>query len=127
VSVIEFPYTLHKGYVMPIIPITVLAHKVWVFVDTGATFTILNSDEAHRMGIDWEDGRRQMIVVGDGSFIPTYLHDLTIHIGPWEMTAPVGFSERLGVGFNLLGRRGIFEHFHVCFNDRAHRVTFENL
>lgn len=39
---IEFPYTLHKGYLMPIIPITILAHKVWVFVDSGATFTILS-------------------------------------------------------------------------------------
>lgn len=126
-SIIEFPYTLHKGYAMPIIPITVLAHKVWVFVDTGATFTILNSDDAHRMGIDWQAGRRQMIVVGDGSFIPTYLHDLTLQIGPWEVTAPIGFSERLGVGFNLLGRRGIFEHFCVCFHDRARKVTFENL
>jgi predicted aspartyl protease len=126
-SVIEFPYTLYKGYVMPIIPITIVEHKVWVFVDTGATFTILHSDDARRLGLDWEDGRRQMIVVGDGSFIPTYLHDLTIHIGPWEVTAPVGFSERLGVGFNLLGRRGIFDQFRVCFNDQARRVTFENL
>jgi hypothetical protein len=30
----------------------------------------LSIDDAHRIGIDWEKGRRQMIVVGDGSFIP---------------------------------------------------------
>lgn len=51
-SLIEFPYTLHKGYALPIIPITILAHKIWTFVDSGATFTILNSDEAHRLGLD---------------------------------------------------------------------------
>jgi len=30
-------------------------------------------DEAYRLGIDWASGRRQMIVVGDGSVIPTYI------------------------------------------------------
>jgi hypothetical protein len=111
---------------MPIIPITILAHKVWVFVDSGATFTMLSSGEADRLGIDWEAGRQQMIVVGDGSFIPTYLHDLPIRIGFWEVTVPVGFSERLGVGFNVLGRSGVFNQFQVCFNDHTRRVTFQS-
>jgi hypothetical protein len=96
-SSIEFPYVLHKGYLMPIIPITILGHRTWVFVDSGATFTVLSIDDAHRIGIDWEKGKQQMIVVGDGSFIPTYFHDLLIQIGNWQITAPIGFSERLGV------------------------------
>ena len=79
---VEFPYTLHKGYIMPIIPITIHAHKIYAFVDSGAIFTLLRVDEAHRLGIDWARGRRQMIVVGDGSLIPAYLHDLAIRIGP---------------------------------------------
>ena len=124
---IEFPYTLHKGYLLPIIPITVLSHWVWVFVDSGATFTILSVDDAHRIGVDWEKGRQQMIVVGDGSFIPTYFHDLAIQIDKWQVTAPVGFSERLGVGFNLLGRKGIFDQFQVCFNDHIRKVTFQKI
>ena len=45
-SLIEFPYTLHKGFLMPIIPITIHAHRTWVFVDSGATFTILSVDDA---------------------------------------------------------------------------------
>jgi predicted aspartyl protease len=116
-SLIEFPYTFHKGYLMPIIPVTILNHRTWVFVDSGATFTMLSTDDADRMGINWESGKPQMIVVGDGSFISTYFHDFSIQIGEWEVTAPVGFSERLGVGFNLLGRKGIFDQFQVCFND----------
>jgi len=39
----------------------------------------------------------------------------------------VGFSERLGVGFNVLGCAGIFNKFQVCFNDLTHRVTFRKL
>jgi len=126
-SVIEFPYTLHRGYLMPIIPITIQGHRTWVFVDSGATFTILSVDDAHRIGIEWDRGKPQMIVVGDGSFIPTYFHNLVIQIDQWEITAPVGFSERLGVGFNLLGRTGIFDQFQVCFNDRTRKATFQKL
>jgi predicted aspartyl protease len=112
---------------MPIVPIAIQNHKVWVYVDSGATFSMVNAAEARDMGIDWQSGRRQMIVVGDGSYIPTFIHDLPIQIGTSQITAPIGFSERLGVGFNLLGRTGVFDQFQVCFNDRARRVTFQQI
>jgi len=112
---------------MPTIPIMIQNHKVWVYVDSGATFSIVSTAEARDMGIDWQRGRRQMIVVGDGSYIPTFIHDLAIQIGTLQITAPIGFSERLGVGFNLLGRSGVFDQFQVCFNDRSRRVTFQSL
>jgi hypothetical protein len=126
-SLIEFPYTLHKGYLLPIIPVTILSHWVWVFVDSGAAFTILSVDDASRIGVEWQKGRQQMIMVGDGSLIPAYFHDLSIQIDEWQIAAPVGFSERLGVGFNLLGRKGIFDQFQVCFNDHIRKVTFQKI
>jgi predicted aspartyl protease len=110
---LEFPYTRHRGYLMPIIPVSINGHKLWVFVDSGATFSMLTVDEAVRIGIDWRSGKQQMIVVGDGSYIPTFIHDLPLQIGTSKITAPIGFSERLGVGFNLLGRTGVFNHFEV--------------
>ena len=125
--IIEFPYILHKQYLMPIIPLLVEDHKLWAFVDSGATFSIFSIDDAQRIGIDWDKGRRQMIVVGDGSYIPTYFHDLKLQIGYREITAPIGFSERLGVGFNILGRTGIFDKFQVCFNDHDRKVTFQKI
>ena len=125
--VIEFPYTLHKGYLMPIIPITIQNHKVWVYVDSGAAFSMVGAAEAGDMGINWQSGRRQMVVVGDGSYIPTFIHEIPIQLGACPITVPIGFSERLGVGFNLLGRAGVFDQFEVCFNDRARKVTFQQL
>ncbi len=112
---------------MPIIPVAILNEKVWTYVDSGAVFSIFHKRIANRLGINIQDGRRQMIVVGDGSFIPTYFHDLSIQIGEWQVTAPIGFSERLGVGFNLLGRTGIFDQFQVCFNDHIRKVTFQKI
>jgi hypothetical protein len=122
---VEFPYTRHRGYLMPIVPVSINAHKLWVFVDSGATFSMLTVDEAARIGIEWQGGRRQMIVVGDGSYIPAFIHDLPLQIGDSRITAPIGFSERLGVGFNLLGRTGVFDRFEVCFNDHTRKVTFQ--
>lgn len=124
--VIEFPYALHKGY-LPIIPITIQNHKVWVYVDSGATFSMIGAAEAGDMEINWQSGRRQMVVVGDGSYIPTFIHEIPIQLGASQITVSIGFSERLGVGFNLLGRTGVFNQFEVCFNDRARKVTFQQL
>lgn len=126
-SLIEFPYTVYKDYLLPIVPITISGHRVWVYVDSGSVFTILSTDEARRIGVNWRNGRSQMIVVGDGSFIPIYVHDLSIQIDQWQITVSVGFSERLGVGFNILGRKGVFDQFQVCFNDRTRKVTFQKI
>ena len=112
---------------MPIIPISIFEHIFWVYVDSGATYTILNAREAEDIEIKWWEGKKQMIVVGDGSFIPVYFHQLPIRSDKWEIAAPVGFSERLGVGFNLLGRTGIFNQFQVCFNEQTLKITFEKI
>ena len=126
-SVIEFPYTRHKGYLMPIIPVSISNYRFWVYVDSGATYSIINAYEAEDIGIKWSQGKKQMIVVGDGSFIPVYFHDITLKIDLWEVEAPIGFSERLGVGFNLLGRTGIFDQFQVRFNEYTRKVTFQKI
>lgn len=36
-------------------------------------------------------------------------HDLMLRLGEFEVKAPIGFSERLGVGFNILGQKGILD------------------
>jgi len=39
-------------------------------------------------------------------------------------TLYIGFSEKLGVGFNLLGRKDIFDVFRVCFSDDTKILSF---
>lgn len=126
-SSIEFPYVVHKGIPLPIIPLIINGHDMWAFVDSGATFSVFYVQSAERLGLNVNKGRKQMVVVGDGSFIPIYLHNLTLQIGKYKINAPIGFSERLGVGFNLLGRTGIFNQFQVCFNDKGKKIIFHKL
>jgi hypothetical protein len=64
------------------------------------------------------------MTVGDGKSIPVYFHTLPIIIGNVSFNAIIGFSEKLGVGFNLLGRRSVFEKFVVVFDDIKRQITF---
>jgi hypothetical protein len=91
---------------------------VEAYVDTGAAYSIFVPSVAQRLNLDYRSGRLIYARVGDGGLIPVYLHRLTVHIGHFSFQATVGFSDRLGVGFNLLGRQDIFEHLAFTFNDK---------
>lgn len=130
-SVVEFTYTKYRDMTVPMIPIKLKGQEqwfeFWAFVDSGATYSIFASGEAEGLGIEIRRGKKTMVVVGDGSYIPVYLFNIPVSIGDIEFTAEIGFSDRLGVGFNLLGRRDFFDIFRVCFSDSQEKITFERL
>lgn len=124
-----FRYKPFRGRLTPMITIGVKIGAVWypveVYVDSGAAYTVLRAQIADGVGFDYRAGNRVYLQVGDGSFIPVYLHELEVQIGAERFTAKVGFSEKLGVGFNLLGRADIFERFKICFQESQRVLTFE--
>ncbi len=125
---IKLPYTLYKNRWAPIIPVQFHGPRgwmpVWTYVDSGASFSILGAQSAERLGLQTSRGTRTNVVVGDGSLIPVYIHRLPIRIGAVVLTAHVGFSPRLGVGFDLLGRQDIFTRFDVTFSDSRRLILF---
>ena len=128
---VTFPYvSLHGRHPLPIVPVELKGPSGWkemlAYVDSGASFSIFATDEAERLGLDYADGEELMITVGDGSSIPVYLHRLPARISDIRLRATVGFSPRLGVGFNLLGRRDFFRRFDVTFSDRRRVVVFSS-
>lgn len=127
-SFIEFPYSVYKGIKIPIIPVKIYLPKeeleVAVFVDSGATYTIIRTEEIKEIDFNFKNGKREMVQVGDGSFIPVYLHNLNVEIGTNKILATIGFSDKLGIKFNILGRKDIFEVFRVCFSDKNEKITF---
>ncbi|MEW6067295.1 MAG: retropepsin-like aspartic protease [Nitrospirota bacterium] len=126
---VEFNYIVHRGLKVPMIPLRVKGKKdwydIWAFVDSGAAYSVFEVSEAERLGVRMEEGKKMMIVVGDGSFIPVYFHKIPVQIGEEEFEAEVGFSSHLGIGFNLMGRKGIFDRFKVCFSDFNGIVSFQ--
>jgi len=124
-----FRYKPFRGRLAPLITIGVEIGAVWypveVYVDSGSAYTVLRAQIADGVGFDYRTGNRVYLQVGDGSFIPVYLHQLEVQVGTDRFLAQVGFSEKLGVGFNLLGRAGIFERFKICFQESQRVLTFE--
>ncbi|MDY7035583.1 MAG: hypothetical protein SV375_05390 [Thermodesulfobacteriota bacterium] len=47
-----------------------------------------------------------------------------MRIGKDDFGTKIGFSSKLGVGFNLLGM-DVFDRYRVIFNNRAKKVIFE--
>ena len=124
-----FRYKSIQGRFAPMITVGLRLDETWypigVYVDSGAAYTLLHADIARGAGFAYRAGALIYLQVGDGSFIPAYLHDLELQIGPERLVARVGFSERLGVAFNLLGRESIFARFTICFQERRRILTFE--
>jgi len=112
----------------PIVPIQLQGPKDWLtfdaYVDSGAFYSIFSIQDAQLMGLDFRSGRRSSITVGDGNTIPVYFHTLPMMIETISFNAIIGFSEKLGVGFNLLGRRSVFEKFIFVFDDKKRQITF---
>jgi hypothetical protein len=127
-SSIIFPYLNYKGNACPIIPLEVKGisgwTKAWAYVDSGASFSVFSIREAEKFGIAYSKGKRNFITVGDGGAIPVYLHIRPFKIGSVIFKATIGFSPKLGVGFNLLGRKDIFNRFDITFSDSSKRLIF---
>ena len=79
------------------------------------------------MDFNFKTGKLLNVQIGDGGFIPIYIHKLDINLDNYKFSATVGFSERLGVEFNLLGRKDFFEKFDVTFSDSKRLVSFSKI
>ncbi len=125
---VKFPYKGYKGIPCPIITLELMGPEgrfnVDAYVDTGAFYSIFCIQDAELIGINYQKGKQSYATVGDGSLIPVFSHTLPVKIGNISFKATIGFSPRLGVGFNLLGRKDIFERFIVTFDDIKKTVTF---
>ena len=105
---ITFPYKVYKAIPCPIITVELKGSRGWVgldaYVDSGAFYSIFSTQDAEFIGIDYRTGKRGGVTVGDSGVIPVFFHVLPVRVGPHELNATIGFSPRLGVGFNLLGQ-----------------------
>ena len=124
----KFPYIKYNDRNLPIIPIEIRGKEDWVvfdaYVDSGAGYSIFHTDVASILGIDIEDGIESYVVVGDGSKIKVFIHNLEIRMADKEFSAVIGFSHRLGIGFNVIGQENIFDNFRICFDRKSKVVEF---
>lgn len=123
-----FPYLKHERFYVPSIPVGLFLggawNRVFAYVDSGAQFSVFDAAIMESLRLSYQRAQRIDLTVGDGNTLPVYLHRVCVSIGDESFFAPIGFSEKLRIGFNLLGRSGIFNHFDVTFSDTKKIVTF---
>jgi len=125
---VEFPYMKDaNGHYAPIIYLRVWTGNRWLYlqayVDSGASWTIFHADVAQLLGIRLSRAKRRYLSLGNGNVLPVFLHRVRVRFAGVDFSIPAGFSDSLRVGFNLLGRAGIFDRFVVCFNDKTRLLT----
>ncbi|HMZ26515.1 MAG TPA: hypothetical protein PLM37_04265, partial [Elusimicrobiota bacterium] len=99
-------------------------HNLWVDVGSGASFPILHTYEASRLGVGLRKCPKFYIVVAGDRRIPVFTRTLKLRLDRTVVPVEVGFCSALGGAFNLLGRKGVFDRFKVCFDDRNETVSF---
>lgn len=119
----KFPYVeLESQIFAPVVRLEIESPLRWIeteaYVDSGATYSIFKPDVAEILKLNYLKGHRTLLTVGDGGLIPVYLHNLKVKFAGHIFNAKIGFSDKLGVEFNLLGRHSFFEKFIICFNDK---------
>ena len=118
----KFPYVELRGRLLPIVPVEVNDIEFYAFLDSGASFSIFHSDIAEILEIQIESGEKVLVTVGDGSLIPVYMHELKVKFAGKEFEARIGLSKKLGIGFDIIGRKDFFENFKICFDEKNKTV-----
>jgi len=118
----KFPYVELRGRLLPIVPVEVNDIEFYAFLDSGASFSTFHSDIAEILEIQIESGEKVLVTVGDGSLIPVYMHELKVKFAGKEFEARIGLSKKLGIGFDIIGRKDFFENFKICFDEKNKTV-----
>lgn len=124
----KFDYCYSDGAFLPIISLKLNGKDGGVeflaFVDTGASYSIFQADVAEILGLNFKDGEEKDLVIGDGDKLKVHIHKVMVSLANKEFIATIGFSECLGTGFNILGRKSIFDQFIICFREKKKIVEF---
>ena len=74
------------------------------------------------MSLKIEDSEKDYVIVGDGSQTIVHIHKINIKVADIVFNAAIGFSRYLGIGFNVIGQKDVFDRFKICF-DKSEKVV----
>lgn len=124
-------YQFSEGELLPLVFLKLKGSTEWVetlaYVDTGASYSVFHTDIAEILGIPLEEGELREMEIGDGNKLKVYLHQVLLSLAGREFYSYIGFSKGLGVGFNVIGRKSLFDKFIICFNEKEKYIEFTAL
>jgi len=93
-----------------------IATNYIVLVDSGAAMCVFHANIAESLGIDVESVI-PMPLRGVGPFPGKhFVHTIELVLGGHHTILEAGFSYDLNIPFGLLGQKGFFEKFRICFD-----------
>ena len=123
-----YKYEKRDNLYYPIVPINFYTNSKPLFqakaiVDTGADITLIPKS----LGMDLELKRTQLQYIGGvGGRMGYYLNLIKVEIADKKITIPVAWSTQDSVPL-LLGRKGVFDKFRFCFNDKSKEMEIHLL
>lgn len=127
----EFSYRPYRDLYLPTVPLLVkYKESDWLpataLIDSGAVLSLFQGEIARMLRIRLEEGKK-IFPRGIGGHICAYIHKVNLRLGEEEFQADVAFSDELMAGVNLLGRKDVFEKFHVSFDEQSKKVVLETI
>jgi len=118
----KFPYVeIGRKLFAPMVPVELWTGNRWLwveaYVDSGASTSIFHAELATLIQPALGRGRHITMALGDGQIVPVTIHPVKVRFAGRVFRAPIGFSKKLWVRFNLLGRAGFFDRFRIAFHE----------
>lgn len=114
-------------------PLAQVSYKIksgkWIgfnhYIDSGADVTLIPLTVGQAIGLTAE-GKTIKRIGGISGGIPVIYNNLKIKIGDTELTAQVAWAQVNNVP-TLLGRKDIFDKFHITFKQDAGKIIFSEV
>lgn len=121
---VVYKYEKRYNLYYPSIPIkykstTGLEIEIKALVDSGADITLVPKSLGLNMGLKKQDLH---YIGGVGGRMGYYLNNCYIAINGNYIKIPVAFATKDNIPF-LLGRKGVFNRFEFCFNEKRKKLT----
>ncbi len=122
---------LGSSILKPLIPIKIsMGNNIVSYaalIDSGADICIFHAELGKYLGLDIESGKREEFGgVQERGGAHAYLHKVTLNIGGWDYETTIGFSSSIAdYGYGILGQRGFFDHFKVCFEQKKEMIELK--
>lgn len=125
---LSFPYVEKSGKWYPLIDVSLSRSTksitVKALVDSGASFSVFQTEIAEFLGISIEKGKA-FYLEGIGGRILGYLHFLNARVGSKRFRYKVVFSREFTVSFNLVGRDNFFKKFLITFDEKKKQLILQ--
>jgi len=126
---VVYPYAILAGRRSPLIPLCLGSQGKWqrvqAYVDSGAFYSVFKIDFALFLGLVWQQGERVYVQVGDGGFIPVYLHTVDVQSNAIVSLAALGSLTISGCALTSSGVSLCSKDLSSCFDGRQCLVCLE--